>query len=220
MATIGDVLTKKDLEERFNISDNTAYKTLKACGLDTSKTHYTNEEIEGRFVPARAILDGNGTYKDVENYFRMKDSKASSKGYSSGLEQPETPSNADGFMEVVQDEVTDSINQMVKAAVSDIIPYIPRMTAAAIAEAARSGKIREAFARFRNDFVAGHKPSGFNGFGSVIEVPVVGLGGGVTESPDSKDVQDGATSKVANDFPEFVTDIPSDSDVDSLNTNT
>jgi hypothetical protein len=206
------MVTKKDLEDLYKLSDNTVYKTLKACGLETSKTNYSNEEIESRFVPARAILDGGGNYKDVETFFRLKDSKASSNGHSSnasseGLGQPETNSvQAEGFMEVVQEEVSDSINEMVKAAVTEIVPYIPRMTAAALLEAASSGKIREAFSKFRQGFVSGRNPygaSGMSGFGSVIEVPIAGLGG-FTEVPES------------SNFPEFVPDPASDSDGDEV----
>ena len=66
------LLTKKDLEVRFGIADTTVYRTLKACGLSTSRRTYTEEEIQTRFIPARRLFDGGHTAIQVQEYFRLK----------------------------------------------------------------------------------------------------------------------------------------------------
>jgi len=66
------LLTKKDLEARFKLADTTVYRTLKACGLSTSRRTYTEEEIQTRFIPARRLFDAGMTTEDVHTYFRLK----------------------------------------------------------------------------------------------------------------------------------------------------
>lgn len=67
------LLSKKDLEVRFGLSDTTVYRTLQACGLLTSKKTYTPEEIQDRFVPARRLFDAGHTTKQVQEYFCLKE---------------------------------------------------------------------------------------------------------------------------------------------------
>jgi len=69
---VTSLLTKKDLEVRFGIADTTVYRTLKACGLSTSRRTYTEEEIQTRFIPARRLFDGGHTAIQVQEYFRLK----------------------------------------------------------------------------------------------------------------------------------------------------
>ena len=66
------LLTKKDLETRFKLADTTVYRTLKACGLSTSRRTYTEEEIQTRFIPARRLFDAGHTANQVQEYFRLK----------------------------------------------------------------------------------------------------------------------------------------------------
>ena len=69
------MLTKKDLKRRFNIGQNTVYRTLQACPLSTKKKNYTESEIEQYFVPARQMLAAGKTYKEVEQFFALKPSE-------------------------------------------------------------------------------------------------------------------------------------------------
>jgi len=62
------MLTKKDLEIKFNLGGNTVYRTLQVCPLDTKKKEYTEEEIEQYFAKARELLDAGKTYKEVEQW--------------------------------------------------------------------------------------------------------------------------------------------------------
>lgn len=66
------LVTKKDLEARFKLADTTVYRTLKACGLSTSRRSYTDEEIENQFKPARWLLNAGHTVAEVKKYFSLK----------------------------------------------------------------------------------------------------------------------------------------------------
>jgi hypothetical protein len=66
------LLTKKDLEARFQLADTTVYRTLKACGLSTAKRTYSEEEIQTRFIPARRLFDAGHRAIQVQEYFRLK----------------------------------------------------------------------------------------------------------------------------------------------------
>jgi hypothetical protein len=66
------LVTKKDLEARFNLADTTVYRTLKACGLSTKRRTYTQEEIQNRFIPARKLFEAGFTVNQVKEYFSLK----------------------------------------------------------------------------------------------------------------------------------------------------
>lgn len=72
MLYVTSLLTKKDLERRFNLADTTVYRTLKACGLATSRKTYTQAEIQNYFIPARRLFDAGCTTKQVKEYFSLK----------------------------------------------------------------------------------------------------------------------------------------------------
>ena len=59
--------SKQQLAESKNISVDTVSKTLKAAGIDTSKSEYSQEEYD-RFMEARRWMDDeNLTYKQVSD---------------------------------------------------------------------------------------------------------------------------------------------------------
>lgn len=66
------MVSKKELEQRFKIADTTVYRTLKACGLDTARVNYTEEEIQLLFIPARHLFQGGKTFKQVKATFALK----------------------------------------------------------------------------------------------------------------------------------------------------
>jgi pentatricopeptide repeat protein len=141
-------ITKKQLQERYDLSDNTVYKTLKACGLDTAKTAYTEEEIEERFVKARGILDGGGTYQEVENFFSIKEASAD---FGEDFEDI-TPDAASitSLRREMSKEVLKTYDQVMDAAVRDIIPYLPLLLNKAGNRYAREGEISKAFQLYRD----------------------------------------------------------------------
>lgn len=152
------MVTKKDLESKFDLSANTVYKTLQCCGLDTSNKQYSDEEIEQYFVPARKMLDAGKTYSDVESYFGTKSSQGTEE-----VEQSEF--NASGFAANEADDAVDGVTMataqafsgMVDQAVKEVAPFIPALVAQAInQEMQQGGEIRKAFDNF-NEQVRGGK---------------------------------------------------------------
>ncbi len=140
-------VTKKELEERYNLSDNTVYKTLKACGLDTSKTSYSEEEIKDRFEKARGILEAGGTYKDVEDCFSMRQAQASPEDAFDDF--PTDEASVTSLRQQVSQEVLQTYDEVMDAAVRDVIPFLPMLMFKAGSKYARNGAIHQAFAEFR-----------------------------------------------------------------------
>ena len=142
---------KKDLEQQFGISDNTVYKTLKACGLDTSKEDYSDEEIEHHFQVARDLLDNGKRYKDVEAHFGLNDSDETGDtevNQEAQNHQSTTPTSA---ADVVGVAAAEMAVDLVQDAVKKISPHIPNLIAHTLAEEMRSLLMRTAFENLRSE---------------------------------------------------------------------
>lgn len=150
--------TKKELEVLFNISDNTVYKTLQACGLDTAKTEYSILEIKEFFEPARKMLDSGKVYRDVELWARKKRSHVPETTAPS-IDEGEARNNDFDFDEVVRSEVSQIAEATISAAVRDVIPHLPAMLRRALEKEAQKGSIREAFKRSRGEFIGNVRQS-------------------------------------------------------------
>ncbi|MDJ0633711.1 MAG: hypothetical protein QNJ34_11040 [Xenococcaceae cyanobacterium MO_188.B29] len=137
---------KKDLEQQFGISDNTVYKTLKACGLETSKEDYSDEEIENHFKVAREMISNGKRYKDVEQHFGINNNDAQAEQAEQQQEQSASnPSAADAVgvatAEMAVDMVTDAVKQ--------VAPHIPNLIAHTLAQEMRSDEMKSAFNNMR-----------------------------------------------------------------------
>lgn len=139
--------TKKDLEQQFEISDNTVYKTLKACGLDTGKEKYTEEEIENYFKVARQMLDAGKRYKDVEQYFGLADAEPEEAN-----QQPnqQDRTNQGTAADAVGMATAEMAVDMVQDAVKQITPHIPQLVAHTLAQEMQSPEMRSAFEDMRS----------------------------------------------------------------------
>jgi hypothetical protein len=145
--------SKKDLEVKFNLSDNTVYKTLQVCGLNTGKQEYSSEEIEHLFVPARQMLDAGKKYKQVKEYFALK------RGGQAVNDEPfeEQEFDASGFASNQTTDATDTVSNMVaqtvadmvERSVKDIAPFIPALVVQTINSELNSGQIKAAFEQMR-----------------------------------------------------------------------
>ncbi|MDJ0591150.1 MAG: hypothetical protein QNJ72_14330 [Pleurocapsa sp. MO_226.B13] len=138
--------TKKDLEQQFGISDNTVYKTLKSCGLDTSKEDYSEEEIENYFQVAREMLNAGKKYKDVEQYFGLADVEPEKVE-----EQQHDRANQGSAADAVGMATAEMAVDMVQDAVKQIAPHIPQLVAHTLAEEMRSPEMKDAFQEMRSE---------------------------------------------------------------------
>lgn len=136
--------TKKDLQGRFSISDETVTKTLKACGLDTSTRHYSDEEIELYFAPARALLENEDpkkrlTYEQVAVW--AKKVRAEMVGRNA---KAVTDDNLE-FMKSFEEELADIADGIVDRIVEDNLDRIPDMFGRALHRRITDGSLRGAF---------------------------------------------------------------------------
>ena len=155
------MLTKKDLEERFDLGTNTVYRTLQVCPLDTKKKEYTEEEIEQYFVPARNLLDAGKTYKEVEQYFGLN--------HPDGAEGTEPEEfNAEGYAANQADDAADAMTMataqavagLVEQSVKEVAPYIPALVTQAINQEIQSGgSIKQAFNQMNQQIREGKRMS-------------------------------------------------------------
>lgn len=156
------MLTKKDLESKFNLSANTVYKTLQCCSLDTSSKQYSDEEIEQYFVVARKMLDAGKTYSDVEEYFGTKNSSGAREV------RQEEEFNAEGFAanqatdasDAVGIAVAETMADMVESSVKQVAPYIPALMMQTINQELNSGEIKQAFDNMRSQIKSNSKGNG------------------------------------------------------------
>lgn len=142
--------SKKDLEQRWQISDNTVYKTLKACGLDTSKEDYTDEEIENHFKVARDMIGSGKRYKDVEAYFGLNNSGGAEENQAEA-EQPHQSAPKSNAADAVGVAAAELAVDMVQDAVKKISPHIPNLIAHTLAQEMRSPEMKTAFEEMRTE---------------------------------------------------------------------
>lgn len=144
--------SKKALEEKFNVSDNTVYKTLQVCGLGTKKQEYSEEEIANFFVPARTMLDAGKTYKEVKEYFHMK--------LQGTVAEPQEDEefDAEGFAanqatdagDAVSVAVAQTVADMVQDSVREVLPYVPALVVQTLNQELNSSEFKESFNRVRS----------------------------------------------------------------------
>jgi len=141
------MLTKKDLEQKFNLGSNTVYRTLQSCPLGTKKKEYTEEEIEEYFVPARTMLDSGKTYQEVAEYFQNQTGETTE-------EAEEDDFNAQGFTDNQASDAADAattataetVVNLIDQSIDEVAPYVPALVVQALnKEFASGGRIREAF---------------------------------------------------------------------------
>jgi len=164
--------SKKELEEMFSISKNTVYDTLKACGLDTGKTRYTEEEIQTRFAPARTLLEsGQATYATLKDHFSMRSAQATPDPAETPQTPPpprearnDSPVESGQFLEAIHEEIEQSFEVMVEAAVFDVIQRLPEIAMRAANSARHRGELRRVFDKARQEFI--NSPPSFQQTGS------------------------------------------------------
>jgi hypothetical protein len=166
-------ITKRALGERFNLSHNTVRDTLEACGLDTSRRDYTEEEIEQYFIPARKLIEEGASYKEVAEKFGGREAR-----HEGSHPQEELLLGGEEVQESIRNEVLKDLQSVIRTALADAFDLIPQITAQEAVKMLREGYLRGAFEKYRAGYVRGEKVS--------IEMPsyrpVTGLFGGGVDS--------------------------------------
>lgn len=136
------MVTKKELEARFEISINTVRETLKACGLDTAKEDYTEEEITNYFQEARRLKQEEGlSYADIAQKFGVTET---------GSEQSSSPA-ATNFSQLIEDDVREEAFDAFRQAATNVMrqgyEQLPRFLLEARQALIQSGEAEEAIRR-------------------------------------------------------------------------
>jgi hypothetical protein len=168
--------TKKDLANRFNITLNTVRKTLEACGLDTSKSEYTEEEISNRFEVARTMLtEEQKNYAEVATHFgvAMSDNSNAPQGRKTEVKYQTEVYVADPLQAAILENVQGYVQEVTDEAMQDVIAHLPQMIYESAQKVVRNGAIDEAFQKMleqRRAFLRDFTPDS-----TIIDVPIGGL---------------------------------------------
>ena len=141
-------LTKAQIEELTGLSTNTVYTSLKACGLDTAAQSYTVRELLDRFIKGRQILEGGGTYEDVQAWGAINAVDTDSRSKAE-FEDEDDEGKTLAIVQGLQSEVAEALDSVVKVTVSAVIPYLPQMMMRALSEEVGKGSIRKALQPFQ-----------------------------------------------------------------------
>lgn len=150
------MITKKDLElrGRKKVSHNTVTTTLKACGLDTSRRSYTEEEISERYDVARRMYEAGKTTREIEEYFEMKSGGQKDSGVpaaGAGVSPSESGSSELQLKEQIAQEMGKAVQGMVNSVAREVISHIPTMTGAAFKSLVENGSVKEAFSEYQKE---------------------------------------------------------------------
>ena len=168
--------TKKDLANQFGISLNTVRETLKACGLDTSKSEYTEEEISNRFEVARTMLtEEQKNYAEVATHFGVATSDDSNapQGRKTEVKYQVDVHLADPLQAAIRENVQGYVQEVTDEAMQDVVAHLPRMIYESAQKVVKSGAIDEAFQKMleqRRVFSRDFPPDS-----TIIDVPIGGL---------------------------------------------
>ncbi len=162
---------KAELAKDFGCSPRTIHNIARACGLNTKKSHYTQEEVDKYLRPARTLLKKGKTYKEVAKMFNARDTKKNVTPYTrvenpkNGAKKAETPiediidlPQTDDFLDANKKGIALYVQTVVQKHVSEVIPYLPLMTRAALEKEYGKGNVDDIYTDLREHYMAGHNP--------------------------------------------------------------
>ena len=162
---------KAELAKDFGCSSRTIHNIAKACGLNTKRSQYTQEEVDKYLRPARTLLKKGKTYKEIGKMFNARDAKKNVTPYTrvvkseTDAKTPRTPiedminlPKNEGFLDENQLGIALYVQTVVQKHVRNIIPYLPLMTKAALENEYEQGNIEVAYEQMCEQFLAGDNP--------------------------------------------------------------
>lgn len=168
------MITKKDLATQYNISLNTVRETLKSCGLDTSRSEYTEEEISDRFEVARKMLnDEQKSYAEVAAHFGVKVVSETSKAEQEVNHIEIDIDEPDPLHSAIRENVRNYVQEVTDEAVQDVVAELPQMIFESAKKVVKSGAIDEVFQKMSQQRRASSQDYSFGR--RVIDVPAGGL---------------------------------------------
>jgi MoxR-like ATPase len=170
------MITKKELASRFSLSLNTVRKTLEACGLDTSKAEYTEEEVIERFEVARKMLEQEQkSYAEVAAQFgvTLSDDLQAIKSEPAVKYPKRDVHVADPLQSAIRENVEGYVQEVTDEALADVVAQLPQMIYESAQKLVKSGAIDDVFQKMLEQRRAFSRdlPSD----GRIIDVPLSGL---------------------------------------------
>jgi flagellar biosynthesis/type III secretory pathway protein FliH len=171
------MITKKQIAEQFNITINTVRKTLEACGLDTSQSEYSEDDIREKFEVARTMLtEEQKNYAEVAAHFgvAMGDEVGTPESnqefkYASVASAP----TADPLQAAIHSNVQTYVQEITDHAVEDVVAELPQMIFESVRKVVRSGAVDAVFQTMLEQRRAFSRD--FSDEGTTIDVSAGGL---------------------------------------------
>lgn len=144
------MVTKKELAERFEIGNNTVYRTLQSTPLGTNKKDYSEEEIKEFFIPARELLNGGQTYQEVAEYFGLKEPVGAGEVPEDEREYVAVEDNAgnygtDSTSKIVEEQLSvaaaEAVNELSDRSVKNVAPFVGDLLMYKLAEELQEGGV-------------------------------------------------------------------------------
>ena len=143
------MISKKELQEKYDISLNTVRKTLEVCGLDTSRAEYTEEEINDMFdVARRMLIEEKKSYPEIAEHFGgtfEEEAPSSARNSVNGAGFPTDSTFADPLAAAIHDNVEGYVQEVTDEAVEDVIAHLPQMIYQSAQRVVKSGAVNDVF---------------------------------------------------------------------------
>ena len=113
--------SKQQLADEKNISVDTVTKTLKAAGIDTSRSEYSQDECD-RFYEARRLMeDENYTYKQVSDRFGVNTNNVAATN-AANYAREAVRGQLDNLSDLIIDETHQYVSEMIGGALEALPP--------------------------------------------------------------------------------------------------
>lgn len=145
--------TKRQLEELFGLSKSGVHNRLRDCGLDSSKSEYTDEEINNHFTVACDMMQQGASRRDVKEHFGVSENNQNHRQQDTNQNPMGSGTNNSShvFTEGVKGISYKFFEQEVKQAVERILPYTPLIVHQEWQNLINSGAVTQAFIDYRNN---------------------------------------------------------------------
>lgn len=154
------MLTKKKLAEDFNVSVKTVTRTLQVTPLGSSRSEYSEEEIQEFFTVARNLIDEGKSYEEVADYFGLKDEVGEqvpqqnlSNDSNNDISDTDTDSGADSggdfatpsTSKIVEEQLSvaaaEAVNELSDRSVKNVAPFVGDLLMYKLAEELQEGGV-------------------------------------------------------------------------------
>ncbi len=129
--------TKKDLRDKYHLSNSTLHEHLKDCGLNTKDPVFTDEQIHSIFDVAEQMRKEGYSSKQIRQHFGV--------GNPQETPPPSASSERNVFTDAVAQTVKGFMQAEAREAVRKVLPLIPLIVEQEFIALIQSGEFHESF---------------------------------------------------------------------------